>query len=216
VKFYNSLGPNPRLVRMFLLEKGIELPFEEVDIMAGENRQEAYVAKNPTGEMPCLELDDGTVIGQTVAICEYIEEVKGGPPLVGATPEARALTRMWIRNIEGEINNPLTDGFRWAEGLAMFKDRRFTAPEAADSAKERARQGLKWLDRQLEGREYLTGSEFSLADIVLYCFLDFGAGVGQPFDPGLGNVKGWFDRVASRDSAEASVHPVAAAGGMRA
>ncbi len=216
MKFYNSLGPNPRLVRMFLIEKGIELPTEEVDIMGGENRQDAYVGKYAMGELPCLELDDGTVIGQTVAICEYIEEKEGGPSLVGATPEARALTRMWIRNVEAKINNPLTDGFRWAEGLPMFKDRRFTAPEAADSMKEQARQGLQWLDTQLEGREYLTGSDFGLADILLYCFLDFGAGVGQPFDPSLGNVKSWFERVAARESAEASLHPIAKAGGMRA
>jgi len=216
MKFYNSLGPNPRLVRMFLLEKDIELPTEEVDIMGGENRQDGYVAKNPTGELPCLELDDGSVIGQTIAICEYIEEAKGGTPLVGATPEERAKTRMWIRNIEGKINNPLTDGFRWAEGLPMFKDRRFTAPGAADDMKERARQGLQWLDAQLAGHEFVTGDTFGLADIVLYCFLDFGAGVGQPADPSLGNVKAWFDRVSARDSAEASIHPVAKAGGMRA
>lgn len=183
--------------------------------MGGENRQPDYVAKNPTGEMPCLELDDGTVIGQTVAICEYLDETQPGAKLVGATPEARALTRMWIRNVEGKINTPLSNGFRWAEGLAMFKDRRFTAPEAADAMKERARQGLAWLDAQIDGRAFLTG-EFGLADIVLYCFLDFGAAVGQPFDPSLGNVKTWFDRVAARPSAEASLHPVAKAGGMRA
>lgn len=216
MKFFNSLGPNPRLVRMFLLEKGAELPTEEVDIMGGENRQDDYVARNPTGELPCLELDDGTVIGQTVAICEYIDETQAGPSLIGETPEARALTRMWIRNVEGKINSPLTDGFRWAEGLTMFKDRRFTAPGAADDMKERARQGLQWLDAQLDGREFVTGAGFGLADIVLYCFVDFGAGVGQPFDPSLGNVKAWFDRIAARDSAEASIHPVAKAGGMRA
>jgi len=216
VKLYNSLGPNPRLVRMFLIEKGIEIPFEEVDIMGGENRQAGYVARNPMGELPCLELDDGTVIGQTVAICEYLEETQGGKPLVGVTPEARALTRMWVRNVESKINGPLADGFRWAEGLAMFKDRRFTAPEAAEAMKEQARQGLRWLDAQLEGRDFVAGAEFGLADIVLYCFLDFGTVIGQPFDPSLGNVKAWFDRVAARDSAESSLHPIAAAGGMRA
>ncbi len=216
MKFYNSLGPNPRLVRMFLIEKGLEIPFEEVDIMGAENRQDAYLAKYSMGELPCLELDDGTVIGQTIAICEYIEETQGGTPLVGATPEERALTRMWIRSIEAKVNNPMTDGFRWAEGLAMFKERRFTAPDAADAMKAQARHGLQWLDAQLAGRDTVTGGAFGLADILLYCFLDFGAGVGQPFDPSLGNVKQWFDAVAGRDSAEASLHPVAAAGGMRA
>lgn len=216
MKFYDSLGPNPRLVRMFLLEKGLELPTEEVDIMGAENRGEAYVAKYPIGELPCLEIDDGSVIGQTVAICEYLEETQGGTPLVGDTPEARARTRMWIRHIEGKYNNPMVDGFRWAEGLPMFKPRRFTAPDAAESMKEQARQGLAWIDAQLAGRDYLTSDGFGLADIVLYCFLDFAAGVGQPPDPSLEHVAAWRERVGARPAAEASLHPVAKAGGMRA
>lgn len=216
MKFYNSLGPNPRLVRMFLLEKGLEIDTEEVDIMGGENRQADYLTKNPMGELPCLELDDGSILSQTVAICEYLDETQGGAKLVGDTPEARAATRMWIRNIEAKINDPLTNGFRWAEGLGMFKDRRHCVPAAADDMKEIAREGLVWLDERLAGREFVTGETFGLADILLYCFLDFGAGVGQPVDPSLGHVKSWFDRVAARESAEASLHPVAKAGGMRA
>jgi glutathione S-transferase len=216
MKFYNSLGPNPRLVRMFLLEKGIELPMEEVDIMGGENRQDAYVGKNPMGELPCLALDSGEILAETIAICEYLEELNGGESLVGADAEARALTRMWIRRIEAKINDPLTSGFRWAEGLPMFKDRRTCVPHAADDMKTIAREGIAWLDEQIAGREYITGASFGLADILLYCFLDFGAGVGQPVDPANANVAAWFERVGARESAEGSLHPVAKAGGMRA
>jgi glutathione S-transferase len=216
LKFYNSLGPNPRLVRMFALEKGIALDTEEVDIMGGANRDAAYLEKNPMGELPCLELDDGSVIGQTVAICEYLDETRDGPDLVGGTPEARAATRMWIRNVEAKINEPLTNGFRWAEGLGMFKDRRHCVPHAADDMKEIAREGQVWLDAQLAGRDWIAGDDFSLADIVLYCALDFGVGVGQPLDPSLERLGAWFDRVAARESADASLHPIAKAGGMRA
>jgi glutathione S-transferase len=216
LKFYNSLGPNPRLVRMFALEKGLELDAEEVDIMGGENRQAAYLEKNPMGELPCLELDDGSVVGQTVAICEYLDETQAGPRLVGETPEARAATRMWIRNIEAKINDPLTSGFRWAEGLGMFKDRRHCVPHAAQDMKDIAREGQAWLDAQLAGRDWIADSGFGLADIVLYCFLDFGVGVGQPIDDSLEHLGAWFARVSARESAEASLHPIAKAGGMRA
>jgi len=216
VKFYNSLGPNPRLVRMFMLEKGIEVPFEEIDIMAGENRQAAYLEKNPAGEMPCLELDDGRVISETTVICEYLEERQPEPRLLGATPEERAETRMWTRRVELSITAPMTDAFRSGAAQAMFKDRRHLIPQAADDWKEIAQEGLARLDAQIAGREFLAGDRFSLADIASYCLLDFGAGVGQPIDPACGHVTAWFQRIAARPSAQKSLHPVAVAGGMRA
>ncbi len=216
MKFYNSLGPNPRLVRMFMLEKGIDIPTTEIDIMAGENRQAAYTDINPAGQMPSLTLDDGTNIAETIAICEALEEAHPTPALIGATLTARAETRMWTRRIEFKINNPLTDAFRYAEGLPMFKDRMRTIPEAADSLKAMAREGLEWLDAQLAGRDFVCGDRFSLADITLYAFLDFAPGVGQPIDPALKNVSGLLERIASRPSAEGSIHPAAKAGGMRA
>ena len=216
MKLWNSLGPNPRVVRMFLLEKGVEVPFEEVDIMAGENRQDAYLAKNSNGEMPCLELDDGSPITEVTAICEYLEERHPTPALLGATPEARAHTRMWTRRVDLNIVEPLTQGFRYAEGQPMFKGRRHLIPQAADDLKAIARENLAKLDGWIAGRDFVAGDAFSLADIHLYAFLDFGAGVGQPLDGANANLTAWFERVASRPSAEGSLHPVAKAGGMRA
>jgi glutathione S-transferase len=216
MKFYNSLGPNPRLVRMFMLEKGIDIPTAEIDIMAGENRQPAYTDINPAGQMPSLTLDDGNNIAETIVICECLEDAHPTPALIGSTLSERAQTRMWTRRIEFKINNPLTDAFRYAEGLAMFKDRMRTIPEAADGLKALAREGLEWLDGQLAGRDFVCGDRFSLADITLYAFLDFAPGVGQPIDPALKNVAGVLERIASRPSAEESLHPAAKAGGMRA
>ena len=170
MKLWNSLGPNPRVVRMFLLEKGVEVPFEEVDIMAGENRQDAYLAKNSNGEMPCLELDDGSPITEVTAICEYLEERHPTPALLGATPEARAHTRMWTRRVDLNIVEPLTQGFRYAEGQPMFKGRRHLIPQAADDLKAIARENLAKLDGWIAGRDFVAGDAFSLADIHLYAF----------------------------------------------
>jgi len=216
VKFYDSIGPNPRLVRMFMLEKGIAIPSVQIDLLAGENRRPPYTDKNPAGEMPCLELDDGRIVSETTAICEYLEELHPKPALVGSDAAARATTRMWVRRVEYRITNPIADGFRFAEGLALFKDRRHCIPQAADDLKEIGREGLRWLDAQMAGRDWVAGSAFGLADILLYCFIDFGTAVGQPVDPALERVTGWFTRVAARPSAEASLHPAAKAGGMRA
>ncbi len=216
MKFYNSLGPNPRLVRMFMAEKGIEIPTEEVDLMAGDNRRPPYTERNPTGQMPALELDDGSVIAETVPICEYLEDTHPEPALIGATPQERAESRMWTRRIELNITEPLANGFRFAEGLSLFKDRVHVIPQAADDLKVTARENIEKLDGWLESGDYLAGDRFSLADIVLYCFLDFAPGIGQPLDPALKRVAAWFERVAARPSAEASLHPAAVAGGMRA
>jgi glutathione S-transferase len=204
MKFYNSIGPNPRLVRMFMAEKGIEMEFEEIDLMGGENRRPPYTDKNPAGEMPALELDDGSVLAETVAICEYLEEMQPDPPLLGVDAESRARSRMWVRRVEQRITDPLTSGFRNAEGQTLFKDRRHLIPQAADDQKAIAQEGLAWLDEQMQGRDFVAGDDLTLADIVLFSMLEFGAQVGQPADPELGHIKAWFERVAARPSAEAS------------
>jgi glutathione S-transferase len=204
MKLYTGMGPNPRTVRIFMAEKGIELPMEQVDLVGGENRRPPYVDKNAAGQLPCLELDDGSHLAEITAICEYLEERHPDPPLVGATPEERAKTRMWTRRIDLNIVEPMANGFRYSEGLALFKDRIHVIPQAADDLKEIAREKLAWLDGLIEGREFIAGDRFSLADIILYAFLEFGASVGQNLDPKLENLPGWYTRVAARPSVEAS------------
>ena len=204
MKFYDSLGPNPKLVRMFAAEKGFTFPqVEKVDIMAGANRQAPYLQKNPSGQMPSLELDDGRVIAETVAICEYIEEVKPKPALIGENAADRAETRMWTRRVEWKITQPLADGFRFAEGLPLFKSRMRTIPEAAEGLKATARDGLAWLDAQIAGRDTIVPKRFTLADIVLFAFLEFGTGVGQAIDPSLKSLSAWFEKLKARPSAKA-------------
>jgi len=207
MKFYNSLGPNPRCVRMFMAEKGITLPSVEVNLMAADNRKPPYLDKNPGGQMPALELDNGSTLGETVAICEYLEEKHPTPALVGATAEERAETRMWQRRIELNITEHLYNGFRYAEGLPLFKDRMHCLPEAAAGLKAIVQEKLAWLDNLMEGKQFIAGNRFTLVDIILFCALDFGAGVGQKIDPKLKNMTAWFNRVNGRPSAAASSYP---------
>ena len=206
MKLISSFGPNPRMVRMFLAEKGVELPVEELDLLGAENRGEAYLSKNPGGQMPALELDDGTVIAETVAICEYLEEKHPSPSFFGSTAEERAETRMWMRRIEMQITEHMYNGFRFSEGLDLFRDRMVCIPEAADGLKAKAKERHEWLDALLEGKEYITG-KFSAVDMVLYCCMDFCKDVGQPVNRDLKNLSAWYDRVGSRPSAAASLHP---------
>lgn len=214
MKTYDSFGPNPRALRMFLAEKGLAVPKIDVDLLGGENRQAGYVAKNPGGQLPALELDDGRVIGETVAIFEYLEETHPTPPLIGTTPEERAEARMWQRRVEFKITEHLYNGFRFSEGIELFRPRMRALPEASAGLKAMAQDGLAWLDALLAGRQWIAGDRFTMADVILYCALDFGRGVGQPLDPALQNVGAWFERVAARSSAVRSLHPQAEAVGM--
>jgi glutathione S-transferase len=203
MKLYNSIGPNPKVVRMFMAEKGIDIPKVEVDLMGGENRREPYLAKNPSGQLPALELDDGTVLAEITVICEYLDEKHPGGSLIGTTAEERAATRMWVRRVDLNICEPMANGFRFAEGLDLFKDRIRCIPQAAGELKQTAQEKLAWLDRLIAGRRWIAGERFSLADIMLYAFLGFFQRVGQPLDPKLENINAWYGRMKERPSAKA-------------
>jgi len=209
MKLLNSFGPNPRLVRMFAQEKGLVLDTQDFDLLAGENRAAPYVGKNPGGQMPALELDDGTVIAETVTICEYLEETQPLPALIGATAVERANTRMWVRRVELNITEHMYNGFRFAEGIEIFRNRMLCLPEAADGLKAKARAGREWLDGLIAGRDFVAGEKISLADIVLFCCMDFCKDVGQPLEPGLVNLNAWYARMNARPSAQASLHAAA-------
>jgi len=203
MKLYNSIGPNPKVVRMFMAEKGIELPKVEGDLIGGENRKEPYLAKNPSGQCPALELDDGSVLAEITAICEYLDEKYPGGSLIGTTPEERAETRMWARRVDLNILEPMANGFRYGEGLDLFKNRIRTIPHASEDLKKCAAEKLAWLDALMAGRSYVAGERLTLADIMLYCFVNFFQKVGQPLDPSLENVNGWYNRMRERPSAKA-------------
>ncbi len=203
MKFYNSIGPNPRAVRMFIAEKGLTVPTVEVDLMKGENRQGPYTEKNTAGQMPCLELDDGTTVSEITAICEYLEDTHPRPALIGATPKEKAEARMWTRRIDLNICEPMANGFRYSEGLPLFKNRIPTAPEAADGLKRVAQDRLLWLDKQLAGRQWVCGDRFTYADIHLFAFLDFGKQVGQPLNPEAKTINAIYDRARDRPTSKA-------------
>jgi glutathione S-transferase len=203
MKLYDGLGPNPKVVRMFMAEKGIDLPKVTVDLRTGENRQPAHLKRNPSGQLPTLETDDERYISEVTAICDYLEEKFPQKPLMGATPEERALTRMWTRKIDLMICEPMANGFRFGEGLQLFQSRIPTEPEAAPGLKRIAAANLKWLDKQLEGKTWITGERFSLADILLFSMMSFFTTVGQPLDPANKNVAAWLERMKARPSAAA-------------
>jgi glutathione S-transferase len=203
MKFYNSVGPNPAVVRMFITEKGLTIPMQDVNLMAGENRQAEHLKRNPHGQMPCLELDNGQYVSEILPICEYLEDKNPKPALIGTTPEEKAETRMWTRRIDLNICEPMANGFRFSQGLPLFQNRMVTVPEAADGLKKIAQDRIKWLDGQMEGKQFVCGSRFTLADVLLYCFATFGAAVGQPLDPAFKNVGAWYGRVKDRPSAKA-------------
>jgi glutathione S-transferase len=204
MKLYDSIGPNPHIVRMFMAEKGIELPKQPVDLRKGENREAEHLKRNPHGQMPTLELDDGSYLSEITAICEYLEEKNPSPPMIGSTPEQRAECRMWTRRVDLNICEPLANGYRYGEALKFFEKRIPVAPEASPGLKMVAQNRLKWLNEQMtDGRDYLCGKRFTLADIHLYGWLAFGNQIGQPLDRSNAHIAAWFDRIAQRPSAKA-------------
>jgi glutathione S-transferase len=203
MKLYNSIGPNPHVVRMFIHELGLELETVEVDLMAGENRQTGHLSRNPSGQMPTLELDNGDFISEITVICDYLDEQQGYTDLMGKTSEARAETRMWTRRIDLQIVEPLTNGFRFSEGHDFFKDRLRLIPQAADDLKTLAQERITWLDEQIKDKEFICGDRFSLADIMFYCFLNFGTTVGQPLNEDNKNIVNLYNKIHSRPSASA-------------
>ncbi|MGH1422231.1 MAG: glutathione S-transferase family protein [Hyphomonas sp.] len=203
MKLYTSIGPNPQVVKMFMSERGITLPMVEIDIQAGKNREPEFLKTNPSGQSPTLELDDGSVITEILAICEYLDETHPGDSLIGSTPEERAQTRRWTRWTDLNIAEPLANGFRFSQGLPMFKDRMRCLPEAAEGLKACAQDKIAFLDGQLGERPFVAGEKFTLADILLFSFLGFGEMVGQPVNPEFKNLVRWRQTVAERPSAAA-------------
>ncbi len=201
---HDAQSPAPRCLRMFLLEKQLSLPAVTIDVFAGENRQPAFLAINPAGQTPALSCDDGSTLGEAVAIAEYLEELHPTPALIGSTPEERAQTRQWWRRVELNITEFIHNAYHYAEGLPRFQARIPVAVDAAAGLKAVAQDRLRWLDGMLGAGPYLCGERFSAADIWLYVWLDFSDTVQQPFDRSLPRIGPWFERVAARPSAARS------------
>jgi glutathione S-transferase len=204
MKLFDSIGPNPRVVRIAMAEQGLNIETVTVDIMKGENRQPAYLAMVPSGGTPALQLDDGTVLSEITAIVEFLDEQPGANRIVGNTPQERAETRMWARRIDLYILEPMANAFRASEGRSMFAPRMtLVSLEAAAELKAIAQEKLLWLDAQLQGRTFVCGDRYSMADILLLAFIEFGASVGQPMPAAATWLPEWHKRAAARPSAAA-------------
>jgi glutathione S-transferase len=175
----------------------------DIDLMGGENRKDDYLKINPAGQLPALVLADGTLITEITAICEYLDEISPGDSLIGNTPEERAVTRRWMRWTDFEVIDPMTRAFRYSEGIQLFQSRMPCFPDAAPGLKECVKEALRWLNGQMDGKTWLAGDRFTLADILLFSFVAFGGQVGQPLDRDLTNLAAWYDRMAERESVKA-------------
>ena len=202
---FNSLGPNPHTVRMFAAEKGLSLPLQEVDVMGGEHRRPPYSLQNPMMQTPALETDDGQIIVELTAICEYLEELHPDPPLIGATPGERAETRMWVRRLDLNILEGRSRAGRAIMGREFYIDKiKLLSIPAARELQAIVEDRILWLDRQIDGKTWICGDRFTLADIMFYCFMAFRAPEGgSNLPPGTPNLAAWYDRVKARPSTAA-------------
>jgi glutathione S-transferase len=202
MKIYESRNaPNPRRVRIFLAEKGIQVPYEEIDIVKAVNRGPEFRQKNPLGTVPVLELDDGTCISESVAICRYFEEIHPQPPLFGSGAKERALVEMWNRRIEFNLLQPIADAFRQRHDF--FKGRIRQVPEYAEVQRLNAEDGLVWLDQELAARRFIAGDRFSIADITAVVAIDFGRVSKIAIKPDQQNLARWHAEVSARPSTRA-------------
>ncbi len=202
MKLYDSsTAPNPRRVRIFLAEKGIDIPTEQVDIGKRMNLEPDFLAKNPLGKVPVLELDDGTYLSETVAICRYLEGTHPTPPLMGVDPSDAAVVEMWQRRMEFEVANPIMQCFQNTHDY--FKGRITQVPDYGEVCRATALERLAWIDQVLGEREFVAGERYSIADITLLVGIDFGRVVQLRIPPEHKNLTRWHEAVSSRPSAQA-------------
>jgi glutathione S-transferase len=194
-------GTNPRRLRIFLAEKGISLPTVQVDMNSGENRQPAYLALNPLGTMPTLELDDGTVLTESIAICRYFEELQPEPPLFGTSALERAQVEMWNRRLELELQTPIQHAF--VHLSPFWQGRRPQVSAYGEVARARALEVMRLLDAEIGSRPFFVGPRYTVADITAQCALLLGKHTGTVIPPELGNLARWFAEVSARPSARA-------------
>jgi glutathione S-transferase len=194
-------APNPRRVRIFLAEKGIDLAETPVDMMKREHKSPEHLARNSLGQVPTLELDDGRTISETVAICRYFEELHPEPSLFGRDAYEKANVDMWVRRIEFRVMSPV--GNFWVHAhpytaalLTQFKD--------FGEANRQVYAGVQgWLDKELADRPFIAGADYSMADICALSTVDFANWIGLPIEDDKANLKAWHDRVSARPSASA-------------
>jgi glutathione S-transferase len=201
--FFNSPNPapNPRRVRIFAAEKGIALDMREVSIPAREHKSAEFMALNPRGQTPSLQLDDGTVIAESVAICRYLEGLHPEPPLFGTGAKEQAVTEMWNRRVEMVLMPPV--GAVWVHTHKFTERLPGRIAEWGESNRPRIHDAMQFFDESLAGRQFLAADRFTIADILLLTTVDFSAFIGMPVPDDLTHLRAWHARVSARPSAAA-------------
>lgn len=210
MKLYDDVdpAPNPRRVRIFMKEKGIDIPLVSTPIMKRAHKAPEHVARNPLGQLPVLELDDGTCISESVAICRYLEELHPQPNLFGRDAKERASIDMWTRRVEFRVMNPLTQiwvhthPFTAAVATQAF-GRQFK--DFGNANRKIFVSGCELLDRELDGSPFIAGDRYTIADIVAQTTFDFGRFIAMDIAPELKHLTAWYERVSARPSAAWSV-----------
>ncbi len=196
------LAPNPRRVRIFLAEKGIQVPAEELDLMKGDLKTESFTKLNKLQRVPVLQLDDGTAICESIAICRYFDELHPEPALFGKGALGKALVEMWQRRVELGLLGPVAAAFRHLHpAMAPFEVPQ--VPAWGEANKPKAHEMLQMLDEQLGDHHYVAGDAYSVADITAFVAMDFMKPARVPRPEGLANVERWYTEVAARPSAKA-------------
>jgi glutathione S-transferase len=196
-----SAGMHPRRVRIFMAEKGIAIERREVDAAGGANALPDFLRLNPLGKLPVLELDDGSAIAESLAICRYLEALHPQPPLMGQTPQGSAHIEMWTLRMDHELSQPIALAF--VHSSDFYRGRVEQVPEVAGWARNRALQTMAWLDGELAERSHIAGDDYTLADIVAQCACVLGKAVGLRIPPEMTNLSRWFAQVSARPTARA-------------
>ena len=202
MKLYESpMAPNPRRVKIFLAEKGVEVKSINVDLQKGENLVDDFLKKNMFAKVPVLELDDGTCIAESVAICRYIEETHPAPPLFGTSALEKAMIEMWQRRVEIYLTMAVSAAFRNLTGF--YKDREKVVKEWGEVSFENAENVYKKFDEHLGQNQYFAGEKFSIADITGLCTIDFAKFIELEIKDNQKNLARWYEEISSRPSAQA-------------
>ena len=194
-------APNPRRVRIFMAEKGIELPTKSLSILEREQKKPDYLAKNSLGQIPILELGDGTILAESISICRYLEALNPEPSLFGSTPLEQARIDMWNRRIEMQLQGPIGLFWRHAHPFTAKIIKQYT--DFGQSNLENAQNVMRWLDKEIEGRDFIAGDAYSIADISALCSIDFAKFIGIDLPEECQTLQAWHERVSQRPSAQA-------------
>ena len=196
-----AAGMHPRRVRIFLAEKGIAIERREVDAAGGATATQDFLRLNPLGKLPVLELDDGTSIAESLAICRYLEALNPDPALMGRTPREVADIEMWALRMDHELSKMIALSF--VHSSDFYRARIEQIPEVASWARGRALETMNWLNHELSARRHISGEDYTIADIVAQCAFVLGKAVGLRIPPDMTHLSRWFAEVTARSTARA-------------